>query len=91
MANVINISIEHEGEANHVLEDFRGRLGKLGLELNTEKTGRVEFWRFAEQRRERREEGKPETFDLLRPHSDQLRDQLVTRGGPAPSCLCGVV
>ena len=47
------------------LENFRERLGKFGLELHPDKTRRIEFGRFAEQNRERRGEGKPETFDFL--------------------------
>jgi RNA-directed DNA polymerase len=35
------------------------------LELHPDKTRRIEFGRFAEQNRERRGEGKPETFDFL--------------------------
>ena len=31
-----------------VLEDFRERLGKFGLELHPDKTRRIEFGRFAE-------------------------------------------
>ena len=34
-------------------------------ELHPDKTRRIEFGRFAEQNRERRGEGKPETFDFL--------------------------
>jgi len=37
----------------------------FGLELHPEKTRRIEFGRFAEENRERRGEGKPETFDFL--------------------------
>jgi hypothetical protein len=37
----------------------------FGLELHPDKTRRIEFGRFAEQNRERRGEGKPETFDFL--------------------------
>jgi RNA-directed DNA polymerase len=35
------------------------------LELHPDKTRRIEFGRYAEQRREQRGEGKPETFDFL--------------------------
>ncbi len=47
------------------LENFQERLGRFGLELHPDKTRRIEFWRFAEQNRKRRGEGKPETFDFL--------------------------
>jgi hypothetical protein len=35
------------------------------LELHAEKTRRIEFGRYAESNRQRRGEGKPETFDFL--------------------------
>ena len=38
---------------------------RFGLEVNPEKTRRVEFGRFAAANRRRRGEGKPETFDFL--------------------------
>jgi RNA-directed DNA polymerase len=47
------------------LENLQERLEKFGLELHPDKTRRIEFGRFAEQNRERRGEGKPETFDFL--------------------------
>ena len=40
-------------------------MAKFGLELHPDKTRRIEFGRFAEENRERRGEGKPETFDFL--------------------------
>ena len=56
---------QFQTDADHFLENFRERLGKFGLELHPDKTRRIEFGRFAEQNRERRGEGKPETFDFL--------------------------
>jgi len=56
---------QYQAEADRFLEDFRERLRKFGLELHPDKTRRIEFGRFAEQNRERRGEGKPETFDFL--------------------------
>lgn len=41
------------------------RLGKFNLEIAQEKTKILEFGRFAEERRARRGDGKPETFDFL--------------------------
>ena len=53
----------------HEAEVFRRRLEerfrKYGLELAEEKTKILEFGRFARQNRERRGEGKPNTFDFL--------------------------
>src|SRR5713101_6060902 len=59
------LGFQHQAEADRFLENLRERLGKFGLELHPDKTGRIEFGRFAEQNRERRGEGKPETFDFL--------------------------
>jgi hypothetical protein len=39
--------------------------GCLDWNYTQNKTRRIEFGRFAEQNRERRGEGKPETFDFL--------------------------
>ena len=59
------LGFQYQTEADRFLEDFRERLRKFGLELHPDKTRRIEFGRFAEQNRERRGEGKPETFDFL--------------------------
>jgi len=64
-ADDIVLGFQHQAEADRFLKDLRERLGKFGLELHPEKTRRIEFGRFAEQNRERRGEGKPETFDFL--------------------------
>jgi group II intron reverse transcriptase/maturase len=64
-ADDIILGFQHQTEADRFLENFRERLGKFGLELHPDKTRRIEFGRFAEQNRERRGEGKPETFDFL--------------------------
>jgi RNA-directed DNA polymerase len=59
------LGFQHQAEADRFLEAFRERLGKFGLELHPDKTRRIEFGRYAEPRRRRRGEGKPETFDFL--------------------------
>jgi RNA-directed DNA polymerase len=59
------LGFQHHAEADRFPEDLRERLRKLGLELHPDKTRRIEFGRFAEQDRERRAGGKPETIDLL--------------------------
>ena len=64
-ADDIILGFQHQAEADRFLENFRERLGRLGLELHPDKTRRIEFGRFAEQNRKRRGEGKPETFDFL--------------------------
>ena len=59
------LGFQAQAEADRFLQDLGKRLGKFGLELHPEKTRRIEFGRFAEANRERRGEGKPETFDFL--------------------------
>ena len=59
------MGFQYQADADRFLEDLRERLGKFGLELHPDKTRRIEFGRFAEENRERRGEGKPETFDFL--------------------------
>ena len=41
------------------------RLAKFGLELHPQKTRLIEFGRYAAERRKKRGEGKPETFNFL--------------------------
>ncbi len=59
------LGFQYQTEADRFLEDLQERLEKFGLELHPDKTRRIEFGRYAEQRRKRRGEGKPETFDFL--------------------------
>ena len=61
----IILGFQHQTDADRFLENLRERVGMFGLELHPDKTRRIEFGRFAEQNRERRGEGKPETFDFL--------------------------
>jgi hypothetical protein len=64
-ADDVILGFQHQTDADRFLENLRERLGMFGLELHPDKTRRIEFGRFAEQNRERRGEGKPETFDFL--------------------------
>jgi RNA-directed DNA polymerase len=64
-ADDLVVGFESRAEAERFLEEFRERLVKFGLELHAEKTRLIEFGRFAVQNRERRGEGKPETFTFL--------------------------
>ena len=64
-ADDIVLGFQDQAEADRFLEDFRGRLGKFGLELHSDKTRRIEFGREAQANRKKRGEGKPETFDFL--------------------------
>jgi len=59
------LGFQSQTDADRFLENLRERLAKFGLELHPDKTRRIEFGRFAEENRERRGEGKPETFDFL--------------------------
>jgi hypothetical protein len=70
-------------EADRFLEDLRERLGKFGLELHPEKTRRFEFGRFAELNRQRRGEGKPETF--ASPHLGASGCLVTAWGGAGPA------
>ena len=54
-ADDIILGFQHQAEADRFLENFRERLGKFGLELHPDKTRRIEFGRFAEQNRKRRQ------------------------------------
>ncbi|MFA4837460.1 MAG: group II intron reverse transcriptase/maturase, partial [Dehalococcoidia bacterium] len=59
------VGFEHQFEAKRFLSELGARLAKFGLELHPDKTRRIEFGRFAVPNRERRGEGKPETFNFL--------------------------
>jgi group II intron reverse transcriptase/maturase len=59
------LGFERQEEAERFLEQLRERLRKFGLELHPEKTRLMEFGRYATERREKRGEGKPETFNFL--------------------------
>src|SRR5580704_11415171 len=59
------VGFENRMEAERLLEAFRERLAKFGLELYPEKTRLIESGRFAGQDREKRGEGKPDTFTFL--------------------------
>jgi hypothetical protein len=59
------LGFQHRHEAERFLSDLHGRFKKFGLELHPEKTRPLEFGRFAARHRQRRGEGKPETFDFL--------------------------
>ena len=64
-ADDLVVGFESRTDAELFLKAFQERLAKFGLELNAEKTRLIEFGRFAARERERRSEGKPETFTFL--------------------------
>jgi len=59
------VGFQHKDEAEQCLRDLRERFRTFNLELPPDKTRLIEFGRFAAERRQRRGQGKPETFDFL--------------------------
>jgi len=59
------VGFQYRSDADAFLMQLRERFRQFNLELHAEKTRVIEFGRFASERRERRKEGKPETFDFL--------------------------
>lgn len=56
---------ETKSEAERYYRELQERLSKYGLEIETSKSRLLEFGRYARERRKRRGEGRPETFDFL--------------------------
>lgn len=59
------VGFQNKWEAERFLRELKERFRKFKLELHPEKTRLMEFGRFAAENREKRGEGKPETFDFL--------------------------
>jgi hypothetical protein len=59
------VGFEHRDDAERFWSELRDRMGQFNLELHPEKTRLIEFGRFAAERRQRRAQGKPATFDFL--------------------------
>ena len=59
------LGFQYREEAEKFLADLQERVRKFGLELHSEKTRLIEFGRYAAERRAKRGEGKPETFNFL--------------------------
>lgn len=59
------IGFESHTAATACLDELRRRFAKFGLKLHEGKTRLIEFGRFAIERRQKRGEGRPETFDFL--------------------------
>jgi group II intron reverse transcriptase/maturase len=59
------VCFQYKWEAEQFYERLKHRMAHFGLSLAEEKCRLIEFGRFAEYNRERRNEGKPETFDFL--------------------------
>jgi hypothetical protein len=59
------LGFQYREEAEKFLAQLQERVRKFGLELHPEKTRLIEFGRYAAERRGKRGEGKPETFNFL--------------------------
>src|SRR4030095_10354275 len=59
------LGFQRRADAERFLEQLRERLGEFGLEVHPEKTRLIEFGRYAAERRRKRGQGKPETFNFL--------------------------
>lgn len=59
------MGFQHQDDAERCLRELRERLERFGLQLHPEKTRLIEFGRYAAERRAKRGQGKPETFDFL--------------------------
>jgi len=64
-ADDIVLGFQYRSEAERFWAELVARMRKFGLELHPDKTRLVEFGRFAADDRNRRGEGKPETFAFL--------------------------
>jgi RNA-directed DNA polymerase len=59
------LGFQHRDDAERFLRQLEERVRKFGLELHPDKTRLIEFGRYAAERRAKRGEGKPETFNFL--------------------------
>jgi RNA-directed DNA polymerase len=59
------VGFEHREDGERFLSELVERLKRFGLELHAQKTRLIEFGRHAEEDRQSRGEGKPETFNFL--------------------------
>jgi group II intron reverse transcriptase/maturase len=64
-ADDVVIGFREESDARKCLAALGERFAKFGLALHPEKTRLIEFGRYAEERRAKRGDGPPETFDFL--------------------------
>src|SRR6266851_614043 len=64
-ADDIVLGFQYKSEAERCRQELTERLRSFRLELHPEKTRLLEFGPFAGRNRERRGQGKPETFNFL--------------------------
>ncbi len=59
------MGFQSQADAERFLRELQARMEKFGLQLHPEKTRLIEFGRYAAERREKRGDGKPESFNFL--------------------------
>ena len=59
------MGFQSQADAERFRRELQARLEQFGLQLHPDKTRLIEFGRYAAERREKRGEGKPETFNFL--------------------------
>jgi RNA-directed DNA polymerase len=59
------VGFQDRGDAERFLREVRKRFEQFGLQLHPDKTRLIEFGRYAAERREKRGQGRPETFNFL--------------------------
>jgi RNA-directed DNA polymerase len=59
------VGFQHQSDATRFHKELVERFAKFKLKLHPEKTRVIEFGRYAAERRKRRGQGKPETFNFL--------------------------
>jgi group II intron reverse transcriptase/maturase len=59
------LGFQYRSDAEKFMDELRQRFGKFNLKFHEDKTRLIEFGRFATKSRERRGEGKPESFEFL--------------------------
>jgi RNA-directed DNA polymerase len=64
-ADDVVVGFEHEDDAMRFRAELGERMRKFSLDLHADKTRLIEFGRFSAERRARKGQGKPETFNFL--------------------------
>jgi RNA-directed DNA polymerase len=64
-ADDLVVGFQHEADSRRFLDAMRTRFMEFALALHPDKTRLIEFGRFAAANREKRGQGKPETFNFL--------------------------
>ena len=89
------VGFQHKDDAEQFLSDLRARFHRFHLALHPEKPRLMECGRWASERRQRRGQGKPETFDFLgfthicsktRTGKFTVRRKTSAKSGSARSC-----